>query len=125
MKQSKNNDISDKLKKAFDFAQDTTKQLISLATGIIAITITFTKDILGNLPPGTKVYLGLSWLIFFLSIIFGVWALLAMTGSLEPKKGEKESISIRGSNVTLPSALQIISFLLGLALAIVYGMESL
>ena len=125
MKQSANNDISDKLKKAFDFAQDTTKQLISLATGIIAITITFTNDILKNLPSGTKVYLGLSWLIFFLSIIFGVWALLAMTGSLEPKKGEKESISIRGSNVTLPSALQIISFLLGLALAIVYGMESL
>jgi hypothetical protein len=39
-------DIDPGVEKAFSFAQDVTKQLISLATGIIAVTITFLVDVL-------------------------------------------------------------------------------
>jgi len=34
-------------KKAFDFASDTTKQLITLSTAIVTLTVTFSKDIIG------------------------------------------------------------------------------
>jgi hypothetical protein len=34
--------------KAFDFAQEVTKQLITLAIGIIALTVTFLVDVLEN-----------------------------------------------------------------------------
>jgi hypothetical protein len=36
----------ERLKKAFDFSADLTKQLITLATAIITLTITFSKDFL-------------------------------------------------------------------------------
>lgn len=39
-------DIDERTKKAFDFYADSTKQLITLSTAIIALMITFAKDIL-------------------------------------------------------------------------------
>ncbi|KQT20825.1 hypothetical protein ASG31_16700 [Chryseobacterium sp. Leaf404] len=50
--------VNEQEKKAFDFAADTVKQLITLATGIIALTITFSKDILG--PIFTVIFAAIS-----------------------------------------------------------------
>jgi hypothetical protein len=112
--------MNERLKKAFDFAADSTKQLIGLSTGIVALTITFAKDILGGLGPWLRVTLAIAWLIYLLSILFGSWALLALTGTLEPKgKEDKKPASIRGPNVTIPSFLQILTFLLSTLLIII------
>lgn len=112
------------IQKAFDFANDLTKQLITLSTAIIALTITFTKDIIGTVSDEAKLFLMISWGIYLLSIIFGVWTLMALTGSLEPVKKPKDPPSIRGRNVTLPCALQIISFFTATGLVIAYGVLS-
>lgn len=117
--------MEEQRKLAFSFAQDTTKQLITLSTGIIALTVTFWKDIAqpaGSLGRGL---LMLSWLAFLASVICGVWAMLALTGTLEPTTDHDDGPSIRGKNVTVPSMAQILSFILGLVLAIAFAAASL
>lgn len=116
--------MNEKKQKAFDFAGDTTKQLITLSTGIITITITFTKDILGTGNASHKVLLMSSWVFFLMSIILGVWTLMALTGELEQIGKKPKDPSIRGKNVTVPSALQILFFLIGIGLAVAYGIAS-
>jgi hypothetical protein len=118
-------DIKGKSKKAFDFPQGTTKQLLSLATGIIALTITFAKDIVGSLPPATKGCLAAAWFNYLILILGGVWTLMSLTGTLEKKGDDKFPISIRGNNVIVPSLIQIVTFLLGKILTVIYGIISL
>jgi hypothetical protein len=112
-------------KKAFDFAGETTKQLITLSTGIVTITLTFAKDILKVEQSANKIVLMLSWVFFLISIIFGVWTLMALTGELEQIGSKKHIPTIRGKNVTVPSALQILFFVIGIGLAVAYGIISL
>ncbi|MET0072189.1 MAG: hypothetical protein ABW096_19300 [Candidatus Thiodiazotropha sp.] len=115
--------MEERSKLAFDFARDTTKQLITLSTAIIAFTVTFAKDFLGTPDDFGRTLVVISWLGFLVSVIFGVWTLLALTGTLEPEGVEIET-SIRGKNVTIPSVLQIISFLVGLGFTVWFGIRA-
>lgn len=76
--------------------------------------------------------------MFLLSVFCGVWTLLALTGSLEHQSKQEEETqpaeeavaqgarpSIYGSNITLPSLLQIGTFLIALALTVWFGVDSL
>ena len=56
-------------------------------------------------------------------MVSGVWTLLALTGTLEPEAEDTEA-SIRGRNVTLPSLLQIVSFLIGLGFTVWFGIRA-
>jgi hypothetical protein len=112
--------FSDQRRAAFDYASDTTKQLITLATGIIAVSITFSKDIIGNTTAHRGVLIA-AWITYLLSIVFGVWALLAMTGELQPRGQTSGDPSIRKSNVTMPSIVQILSFIVATGLLIAYA----
>lgn len=115
-----------RVQKAFEFASDSTKQLITLATGIVALTITFSKDILGGVDFGPRLLLMMAWSVYLVSIIFGVWTLLALTGSLEPMHSldKRPDASIWGKNVRLPSIIQIVTFLIATLLVVVFGIWS-
>ncbi len=112
--------MSEQRKAAFDAASDTTKQLITLATGIIAISITFSKDIIGHTTAHRGV-LSASWIVYVVSICFGVWTLLALTGELQPTTSADQEPSIRKLNVTLPSMLQIAAFVVATGLLVGYA----
>lgn len=113
--------------KSFDFAADLVKQLITLSTAVIAITITFSKDIVGAGGEANNVWLISAWLGFFLAIIFGVWALMALTGSLAAPSGSADlpERSIGQANCQVPVGLQILSFLVAMGLTIAYAVQSL
>jgi hypothetical protein len=111
--------MNERRRKAFDFASDTSKQLITLATGIIAITITFAKDLL-EIGEATALLVW-AWVVYLFSILSGVWTLMALTGELERREEGKEEPSIRGGNVTLPATLQILSFCAGTLLIVIFG----
>lgn len=120
--------MDDQTKKAFDFASDVTKQLITLSTGIIALTMTFLKDYAASASEPLKKCLALGWGFFLLSVFFGLWTMLALTGSLGPKHGaavnldtKLSALSIRGRNITYPSFMQILMFLVALGLTIWFG----
>lgn len=70
-------DVDDQLKKAFDFAADLAKQLITLATGIITITITFAKDFLPQTPnAAVKHWAIYAWVALLASVVCGLCDLL-------------------------------------------------
>jgi len=119
--------MNPKIEKSFDFAADLVKQLITLSTAVIAITITFAKDIIGVASSGNNFLLVSAWVSFFLTILFGVWALMALTGTLEPlsNKSEINPPSIRGLNCTLPITFQILSFLIAIGLTITYAVHAI
>jgi hypothetical protein len=112
--------MDEKTKKAFDFAQDVTKQLITLATAVITITVTFLKDIATDAPKGARVWLELAWLLYVVSIPFGVLTLMGLTSNLEDP-----APNIRGLNVRVPAAVQILCFTAALALTVVFGRKAL
>ena len=133
-------------KKAFDFAADVTKQLITLSTAIITITITFSKDIINFADNSAKNYLLWAWILFIATVFFGIWTLMALTGTLQPlKKGTSNNqpepdtnsnsptenindivnCSINTNNIRIPSMIQILCFIVALSFTIVYGYNSL
>ena len=107
-------------KKAFDYASDTAKQIITLSTGILALTITFAKDILGSISSVAKVLLMLAWLVYLFSIAFGLITLFTLTGTLDswskcqppsPGAAPPSPPSIYDPNIARPAKFQILSFL--------------
>jgi hypothetical protein len=122
--------MEEQKKFAFEFARDTVHQFITLATGIIALTITFSKDFIGTVHPDVRVLAIVAWGLFLSSIFFGLWALMALTGTLVALTGTLEAtrdlgtkLSIRGRNITIPASLQIVLFFLGLLFTIVFGIK--
>lgn len=89
--------MDEAVQKAFDFAQDVTKQVLTLATGIIAVTITFFKDFALHAPGAAKALMAWSWVLYLASVIFGLWTLLALTGpfSLSGQAGKRRRSTAR------------------------------
>ena len=64
--------MDEQTKTAFLSASDTSKQLITLATGLLALEITFAKDVIVKLDAAAKCLVGASWVLLLLSVIAGV-----------------------------------------------------
>ncbi len=110
-----------KQQKAFEFAADLSKQLVNYtAIYLIApLTITFWKDLLPAGSVHMKWLAYWSWYSLLVSAVCGIWMLMALTGTLEPLDDPAATApTIRGRNVTVPSTLQIVSFLAGVALMV-------
>lgn len=121
--------MSENLQKAFDFAQDTTKQLITLATGILALTLTFLKDVVSSAPAGTRLFLEWGWGVYLASILFGVFTLMSLAGNLE-RPGTKQAPhegtpSIYRFNIVACQIVQIVLFVTATALTITFGVKAL
>ncbi|UOQ66800.1 hypothetical protein [Hymenobacter volaticus] len=121
------NDILDpQLQLAFSYANDLAKQIISLSTGILALTITFNKDVFASGSRRAIRYIIAAWILLLISIVCGIWSLMALTGTLaQPLEGNyvNRPLSI-GFNARFPAALQILFFLFGIALIIIHGIFS-
>lgn len=111
--------MDEQRRKAFDFAQETSKQLITLATAIIGLTITFAKDFVGSVHGCPRFLAILAWVLLLASVAFGLLTLMALTGSLESSATTVPSI--RGRNVTRPAVAQIFLFFFGLLTAVLFG----
>ena len=122
--------------KAFDYAADLTKQLMTFATAILAFTATFGKEAGPNAPCYLKWCVIGSWVFYILSIACGVLTLMALTGNLDPQpKREKDPLdpkkikatrvfpilTINSGNVVGTSRWQFYFFVVALALTAVYG----
>lgn len=132
-------------KKAFDFAADTTKQLITISTAIITLTVTFSKDILGDSIDSPKELLIATWAVFIVSIICGVLTLMTLTGTLQPMKKKtpvtenKEAnsgsevideddcadININNKNIRIFSISQSLFFIAAIIMTGIFGYLSL
>ncbi|HMG75315.1 MAG TPA: hypothetical protein VK582_17590 [Pyrinomonadaceae bacterium] len=113
----------DAKEKSFEYATDSSKLLITLSTGIIAFTVTFAKDF--GVKPSSRaqsVLLLMSWIALLASAVLGVSTLLAITGELEPPTKRDDYIpSIRAHKIKHLLSWQIVTFLGGIVLIVIYG----
>jgi hypothetical protein len=107
--------------KAFSFAQDTTKQVITLSTAIFTLTLTFLKDVA---PRGTSTtLLQFGWGCYIGSVVLGVATLMALTGNIErPQSPDAHSIYSR--NITFLYGCQVLLFFAGLGLTFAFGVKA-
>lgn len=114
-------DFGERVKKSFDYLQDSTKQLITLATAILTFTITFLKDIAKNAGDIPRILMTLSWVFLVASAIFGLVTLLNMTGVLGKPS---ETPDIYRSSIRLFSGLQLGAFAIALIFAVVFAVAA-
>ena len=117
-------------------ALETTKQIITLSTGVITLTVTFLEKIVqptaaeGRHVPGT---LKAGWICFGLAIWCAVWTLMAITGSMNALDRQARGLTINnaqkqavdrladGGNIRIPALLMLFFFAAGTALTIITG----
>src|SRR5438034_4510306 len=110
----------DPVQLGFTFAKELATQLISLSTGILALSVTFAKDVLKTpLTNRKETLLRIGWGGHLLSISLGVWTLMALTGTLMPLHGRAPNAPWElAANVRCPAALQVILFVAGTILLV-------
>jgi hypothetical protein len=114
-------DAATKAAKAFDFAQDVAKQVITLAAGVLTITVTFHGDLAKSSAHHATWPLQWGWVCLAVSIGGGVWTLMALTGTVDSSK----SGSIFDANVRIPAGVQLLAFAAGMALTTVFAWNAL
>lgn len=115
--------LTEETKVSFAFAADVSKQLITIASGTLALSITFLKEFVsGNRRISKSLYFG--WLSLLFSLFFGFWALMAMTGTLAKTK-EFKRLSVYDTNISLPAGLQAGFVLLGFSFMIYFAFDTI
>ena len=109
--------MSDLIQKAFDFAADTTKQLITVASGVLTAAVLFSKD----LDSFARHWALAAWGTLALSVLFGLAVLMNLTGQLQNSAKHGAEPSISASGVRVFSILQAGAFLLGMVLLVCFG----
>ena len=110
---------------AFTLAKEVSVQLITLSTGILAVTITFAKDSSAGRSGRHVAWLRYGWAIYLLSILCGIWTLMALTGTLMPADGAPPDKPTFGDNVRFPAGLQIVTFVAATLLVVAYGWKTI
>lgn len=114
------------IKMTLDFANQTAQQIMTLSVGVLAISITFTKDIVNKKSRGL-LFLKSAWFFFLLSIPCGLLVMTRLTG-LTTRKASDPSINPISQDMNdfeVFLVIQFLFFLLGCILLCVYGAISL
>jgi hypothetical protein len=118
-------------------AADTTKQIITLSTGVIALTVTFLEKIVQpSAGAGSRAVpwtMFAAWILFGLAIIAGIMTLGAISGTLDAMDRKQNGLATTpiqdtaidalagGSNVRIPAIAMSVLFLGGMAFTIATG----
>ena len=68
---------------SFEYAKELVTQVLTLSTGVIALSATFVKDLRTGKVKPDRVFLWGAWTLLLMSILFGVLTLGAMAGALD------------------------------------------
>lgn len=105
---------------SLSLAADAAKQIITIATAVLTLTVTFSKDTLVKNRSRLPFSLATSWVLFLISVTSGVWSLLSITAELE-----RDCPTIWSSNVIVPAYLMSLSFIAGVAFTIIAGWQAI
>jgi hypothetical protein len=114
--------MKDTTAQSFSSASDVTKQIITLATGVLTLMIAF-KDKIMPAPSSPRQF----WLFFLallchlLSICGGIWALYGITNILASADPDLGDPSVLSPEIRRPAGFQISSFILGLLFLCIYA----
>jgi hypothetical protein len=117
-------EMNDQTKAAFASAADCAKQLITLATAILTLEVAFAKNILETPSLFAKIWMVGSWMFFLVSVLAGMWTMLALTGSLGASTPPTPQ-TINSKHITAPAMAQIFLFLCGLFFTFLFGLTAI
>ncbi len=112
----------ERLREAVDSTRDTAKQLITLASSILTVTVTFHRDLSPQAGENPNDVLLVAWVVYAISIGFGVLTLLGLTHELAQSRHDP---SLSTWSVRWPPWVQGISFLLATTLIVWFGGRTL
>jgi hypothetical protein len=105
--------------KGLELIADLTKQLLTLATAILTLTVTFSKGVTERVDRGAVWVLKTAWVLYLLSILAGIWTMMAIAGSAMPIDAQAKHSA---DSARLPSALQIVLFAVATLCVVVVGL---
>ena len=121
----------DTTEKAFQYASEASKMITTLSSGIIALTVTFSKEI-GTINLNLTragVLLLFSWLFLLGAASCGVWVQLAITQVLEPTEEDLKEVkkkelptNINRWKIKLPFQIHVGAFILGMICVVIFGL---
>ena len=115
--------MNDRVKAAFVSASDLAKQLLTLSTGVLGITVTFSKDLIERLTETGRWRLEIAWILLACSLLAGIWALMALTGALGNRTSVSDSdLKVYRPSIQIPFVLQVALFVVGLGFLVYAGM---
>jgi hypothetical protein len=103
-------------KEAITLATEISKQLMTLATGILAVTVTVVTNFARRISVGQLWVLIPAWLCYLATILFALWHLSALTGNLLKRPVDPLITSAR-----IPASLQIITYGAGTMLIVAFA----
>jgi hypothetical protein len=115
--------MSSPAEQAFSFAQETSKQVLTLSTAIIGITVALLGSLKEGASPHSLTYLHDAWICAGLSVLFGVVTLMALTGHLG-RDTKPAADMIYSGNVRWAYGLQFLTFLVALGFTIAFGIST-
>lgn len=110
--------MDDQAKQAFTAASDWSKQILTLSTGIVTVTVTFADKVFGALSNAEKGLLFTSWLLYLISILGGVWVMTTLAGTLAY---DTEVAADHVKQSERQALLQVGTFIAGTAFIALFG----
>jgi hypothetical protein len=111
-------EVNPRLQKTFDYAIEVTKQLLTLGSAVLALTITIGKEA----GTGRRGLLFTGWFAFLVSVICGIVSLYVLMREFAPRgDGPDVPPSIGSWRVRGPLLLQIVTFAIGAILLVAYA----
>lgn len=107
---------------AINSAIDLTREFITLASGILALTVTFVKELAKAPSQSLRRQLAWSWILYLISIMLGALALMSLTGNLV---SDPPVLSPRTPIPLITGQLQVVSFGVATILLILVGHRAL
>lgn len=108
---------------AFGFALETSKQLLTLATALIGVTVALLGSLKRVASAHALSYLHDAWISAGLSVVLGVITFMALTGHLGRGNAPTPNVIYSG-NVRWACGLQFLTFLAALAFTILFGIAA-
>ena len=104
------------------FAQETVKQVITIATAVSTFTVTFADKFKAA---GSELVvpwaLGASWVLFALAIFFGILTLMALTGVMASLSEAEQNKAAYRPNVRILAGTMMLRFFLAIVATIAAG----
>lgn len=111
--------LSASSEKAFGFLQEACKQLLTLSTGIVGLTVTFFKEFSEGPDRSSRTLIQCSWVLFVVSIVAGLICLFCLTGQLT-----NSTPNIKSRNISITAGAQQVLFAVALILAVLAGINA-
>ncbi len=106
---------------AFEFIRDLTIQLITLASGVVAVTVAAAeRGMLRSTSRRTRAIVRVGWGLCLFSIVLGFGVMMALTGELAASGKLASQVRVPG-NARLFGQLQFVTFSVGMGFLVLFA----